>query len=217
MSCIDYSKWDKLTLSSDDDEEEPEQPPPARPTSSSCPCCGNKDAHSMVPVGSRRLYIPDPLLDGWAALPEELLLLLFNQYLCWTRAASAAVRATCTRWNHIHDSNVPRLLIKEPWSFWQLRGMASFPACIAVKLDAGGMAGDGFGWMDQPLGIDGMPEDGMEEKGTVLQHVLTILWNAKQITSAFTPAAAALTCVSTHTSTHDCWACSTCAACVVVP
>ena len=128
----------------------------------------------MVPMGSRRLYIPDLLLDGWAALPEELLLLLFNQYLCWTRAASAAVRTTCTRWNHIHDSNVPRLLVKEPWSFWQLRGMASFPACTAVKLDAGGMAGDEFGWMDQPIGIDGMPEDGNEEKGTVLQHVFAL-------------------------------------------
>jgi hypothetical protein len=191
MSRIDYSKWDTLALSSDDEEVQPEQSPPSRPAS--CPCCSNKGcgANTMVPTGSRRLYIPAPFLHGWAALPEELVLLLLSQYLCWTRAASAAVRATCTRWNHIHDSNVPRLLIKEPWSFWQLRGMASFPACTAVKLDAGGMFGtDGFGWMEPSVGMDGMDEGGFGwEKGTVLQHVFTILWNAKQITSACASAA----------------------------
>jgi len=190
MSRIDYSKWDALALSSDDEEVQPEPSSPSRPAS--CPSCSNKGcgANTMVPMGSRRLYIPTPCLHGWAALPEELLLLLLNQYLCWTRAASAAVRATCTRWNHIHDSNVPRLLIKEPWSFWQLRGIASFPACTAVKLDAGGMCGDGFGWMEPSVGMDGMDEDGSGwEKGTVLQHVGTILCNTKQMTSAFAPAA----------------------------
>ena len=115
------------------------------------------------------------------------MLLLLSQYLCWTRAASAAMRATCTRWNHIHDSNVPRLLIKEPWSFWQLRSVASFPACTAVKLDTGGMAGFGLGWMDPPAGMDGVSDHLCDQKGSVLQHVLTLLWNAKQITSALAP------------------------------
>ena len=40
--------------------------------------------------------------NGWAALPEELLLMALER-LGWTKRESAAVRLTSSRWRRIHD------------------------------------------------------------------------------------------------------------------
>ena len=60
--------------------------------------------------------------NGWAALPEELLLMALER-LRWAKRESAAVRLTSSRWRRIHDEGRKTL---------ELRGARATDAAVAA-------------------------------------------------------------------------------------
>ena len=50
--------------------------------------------------------------NGWAALPDELLLMALER-LGWAKRESAAVRLTSSRWRRIHDEGRKTLELRE--------------------------------------------------------------------------------------------------------
>jgi hypothetical protein len=51
-------------------------------------------------------------MDGWANLPQELLLQILAEHLGWERCACSTMRATCVAWRCATDSAVPSLQVK---------------------------------------------------------------------------------------------------------
>jgi hypothetical protein len=69
-------------------------------------------------------------MDGWANLPQELLLQILEEHLGWERCACSAIRGTCEAWRCATDSAVPSLKVKS-WS--STRGFPSITRLEVVS------------------------------------------------------------------------------------